>query len=78
MGQFQVPSFKANDVPSFLYRGFMIDTSRHFLEMKTIMDHLVSRHSALKTTTIIIQLYYDTTGCNGLQQVQRTSLAHSG
>ncbi|XP_064391207.1 beta-hexosaminidase subunit alpha-like [Halichondria panicea] len=40
MGQFQVPSFKANDVPSFLYRGFMIDTSRHFLEMKTIMDHL--------------------------------------
>ena len=43
VGKYQVPSFKTVDSAVFRYRGFMIDTSRHFLNLQTILDHIVSK-----------------------------------
>lgn len=41
-GKYQIPAFKTDDSATFRYRGFMIDTSRHYLDLQTIYDHIVS------------------------------------
>lgn len=37
---YQVKSTQIRDFPRFSYRGFMLDTSRHYLPMRRILEHL--------------------------------------
>lgn len=39
-GQFLINSVEVKDSPRFTFRATMIDTSRHFLPVQTILDHL--------------------------------------
>ena len=39
--QFAIDEVVISDVPRFSYRGSMIDSSRHFLDLNTILRHLV-------------------------------------